>query len=107
MENMLPSPMQGVVHKVLVEPGQSVRPGMPLIAIEPTEQEEDLSEYDDSTPALPGGRLLNAIQRLDVLLDPGTFRELDSGVRHRVADFGLEKREKLMRMNNASNIYHC
>ena len=93
MENMLPSPMDGEVHKVLVEPGQSVRPGTPLIAIEPSEVEEDLTAFDESAPALPGGRLLNAIQRLDVLLDPGTFRELDSGVRHRVADFGLQGRD--------------
>lgn len=93
MENMLPSPMDGEVHKVLVEPGQSVRPGTPLIAIEPNAPEEDLSGFDEMAPELPGGRLLNAIQRLDVLLDPGTFRELDSGVRHRVSDFGLEDRE--------------
>jgi propionyl-CoA carboxylase beta chain len=32
-----------------------------------------------------------ARERLDILLDPGSFRELDSFVSHRSRDFGLEK----------------
>jgi acetyl-CoA carboxylase carboxyltransferase component len=36
-----------------------------------------------------------ARERLDVLLDPGSFRELDAFVKHRSRDFGLEKQEYL------------
>jgi acetyl-CoA carboxylase carboxyltransferase component len=32
-----------------------------------------------------------ARERLDVLLDPGTFRELDAFVQHRASNFGLDK----------------
>jgi acetyl-CoA carboxylase carboxyltransferase component len=36
-----------------------------------------------------------ARERLDVLLDPGSFRELDAFVKHRSRDFGLDKQEYL------------
>ena len=32
---------------------------------------------------------LTARERLDLLFDPGTFRELDMFVRHRCTDFGM------------------
>jgi propionyl-CoA carboxylase beta chain len=35
---------------------------------------------------------LGARERLDILLDPGSFVELDRFVEHRCGDFGLEKR---------------
>jgi propionyl-CoA carboxylase beta chain len=35
---------------------------------------------------------LTARERIDALLDPGTFRELDRHVVHRCADFGMEKK---------------
>ncbi len=38
---------------------------------------------------------LTARERLDLLLDPGTFQELDMFVTHRIYDFGLEKRRIL------------
>jgi len=34
-----------------------------------------------------------ARERLDILLDPGSFRELDTFVTHRSRDFGLEKQK--------------
>jgi len=34
-----------------------------------------------------------ARERIDVLLDPGTFRELDMFVTHRTTDFGLDKKK--------------
>ena len=39
-----------------------------------------------------GGKL-TARERLDLLFDPGTFRELDMFVRHRCDNFGMEKTE--------------
>ncbi len=36
-----------------------------------------------------------ARERLDILLDPGSFRELDSFVKHRSHDFGMEKNRSL------------
>ena len=36
-----------------------------------------------------------ARERLDILLDPGSFRELDAFVRHRSTNFGLEKNRPL------------
>ena len=39
-----------------------------------------------------GGKL-TARERLDLLFDPGTFRELDMFVRHRCDNFGMEKIE--------------
>jgi acetyl-CoA carboxylase carboxyltransferase component len=38
-----------------------------------------------------GGRM-TAYERLDVLLDPGSFRELDAFVTHRISDFGMDKK---------------
>ena len=38
---------------------------------------------------------LTARERLEILLDPGTFQELDMFVTHRIHDFGLEKRKIL------------
>jgi len=38
---------------------------------------------------------LTARERLDLLLDPGTFEELDTFVTHRCYDFGLEKQRYL------------
>ncbi|MCA8961406.1 MAG: methylmalonyl-CoA carboxyltransferase [Planctomycetes bacterium] len=35
---------------------------------------------------------LTARERISVLLDPGTFREIDAFVKHRCRDFGMEKR---------------
>ena len=37
-----------------------------------------------------GGKL-TARERLDVLMDEGTFREHDALVQHRCSDFGMEK----------------
>jgi acetyl-CoA carboxylase carboxyltransferase component len=34
-----------------------------------------------------------AYERLDILLDPGTFRELDAFVTHRATDFGMDKKK--------------
>ncbi|MBE2272555.1 MAG: methylmalonyl-CoA carboxyltransferase, partial [Anaerolinea sp.] len=34
-----------------------------------------------------------ARERLDILLDPGSFRELDAFVQHRSRDFGLDKQK--------------
>jgi len=34
---------------------------------------------------------LTARERVEKLLDPGTFQELDTFVRHRTAEFGMEK----------------
>ena len=34
---------------------------------------------------------LSARERIDLLLDEGTFEELDKLVRHRCRDFGMEK----------------
>ena len=34
---------------------------------------------------------LTARERIDLLLDPGTFREIDAFVTHRIYDFGMEK----------------
>lgn len=39
-----------------------------------------------------GGKL-TARERLDLLFDPGTFRELDMFVQHRCDNFGMEKIE--------------
>lgn len=36
---------------------------------------------------------LTARERLDILLDRGSFRELDAFVKHRTTDFGLDKRK--------------
>ena len=36
-----------------------------------------------------------AYERLDILLDPGSFRELDAFVKHRSTNFGLDKQEFL------------
>jgi propionyl-CoA carboxylase beta chain len=36
---------------------------------------------------------LTARERLDVLLDPGSFEELDMFVEHRSSDFGMEKQK--------------
>jgi acetyl-CoA carboxylase carboxyltransferase component len=36
-----------------------------------------------------------ARERLDILLDPGSFRELDAFVRHRETDFGMDKNRPL------------
>ena len=36
-----------------------------------------------------------ARERLDILLDPGSFRELDAFVKHRVDDFGMNKQRLL------------
>ena len=36
-----------------------------------------------------------ARERLDILLDPGSFRELDAFVKHRVDDFGMDKQRLL------------
>src|SRR5579862_5471116 len=36
-----------------------------------------------------------ARERLDILLDPGSFRELDAFVKHRSHDFGMEKNRPL------------
>jgi propionyl-CoA carboxylase beta subunit len=36
-----------------------------------------------------------AHERLDILLDPGTFRELDAFVTHRATDFGMDKKKFL------------
>jgi len=38
---------------------------------------------------------LTARERLDILLDRGSFRELDAFVKHRTTDFGLDKRKYL------------
>ena len=35
---------------------------------------------------------LTARERIDVLLDPGSFQELDTFVRHRTTDFDMDKR---------------
>jgi len=37
--------------------------------------------------------MLTARERLDLLFDPGTFREIDMFVRHRCTNFGMEKEE--------------
>ncbi len=34
---------------------------------------------------------LTARERLDILLDPGSFQEMDKLVAHRCIDFGMEK----------------
>lgn len=36
---------------------------------------------------------LTARERLDLLLDPGTFKELDAFVTHRTSDFGMDKKK--------------
>src|SRR4051794_29930752 len=36
-----------------------------------------------------------AHERLDILLDPGTFRELDAFVQHRTTHFGMDKKKYL------------
>src|SRR3989304_6297876 len=36
---------------------------------------------------------LTARERLEILLDPGSFEELDRFVTHRIYDFGLEKKK--------------
>jgi acetyl-CoA carboxylase carboxyltransferase component len=36
-----------------------------------------------------------ARERLDILLDPGSFRELDAFVQHRATDFGMDKNKSL------------
>src|SRR5215813_15064582 len=36
-----------------------------------------------------------AHERLDILLDPGSFRELDAFVTHRATDFGMDKKKFL------------
>src|SRR5262245_17573255 len=36
-----------------------------------------------------------AHERLDILLDPGTLRELDAFVTHRASDFGMDKKKFL------------
>ncbi len=36
-----------------------------------------------------------ARERLDILLDPGSFRELDAFVQHRISDFGMDKKKQL------------
>lgn len=36
-----------------------------------------------------------AYERLDILLDPGSFRELDAFVKHRSTNFGMEKNRPL------------
>lgn len=38
---------------------------------------------------------LTAYERLDILLDPGSFRELDAFVTHRATDFGMDKKKAL------------
>ena len=38
---------------------------------------------------------LTARERIEQLLDPGTFREIDRFVTHRCADFGMEKNRPL------------
>ena len=38
---------------------------------------------------------LTARERLDLLLDKGSFREIDAYVQHRIYDFGLEKNRPL------------
>lgn len=38
---------------------------------------------------------MTARERIDALLDPGTFRELDALTRHRCTDFGMEQRRPL------------
>ncbi|MCH7479943.1 MAG: methylmalonyl-CoA carboxyltransferase, partial [Chloroflexi bacterium] len=38
---------------------------------------------------------LTARERLDILLDRGSFRELDAFVKHRTSDFGMDKRKYL------------
>ena len=38
---------------------------------------------------------LTARERLDLLLDPGSFEEIDALVEHRSYDFGLEKQKYL------------
>jgi acetyl-CoA carboxylase carboxyltransferase component len=38
---------------------------------------------------------LTAHERLDILLDPGSFRELDAFVTHRATDFGMDKKKVL------------
>jgi len=41
------------------------------------------------------GNRHTAHERLDVLLDPGSFRELDAFAQHRVNDFGMDKKKYL------------
>lgn len=65
---------------------------------------EQLSELECQT-ALGGGQAridrqheagkLTARERLDLLLDPGSFQELDAFVRHRSTAFGLDKNRPL------------
>ena len=68
-------------------------------------REELLSRLDatDAAAKAGGGQeriekrhakgLMTARERLDLLLDPGSFRELDRFVTHRCTDFGMEKKK--------------
>jgi acetyl-CoA carboxylase carboxyltransferase component len=60
----------------------------------------DLQEREKREKALGGAKAierqhaagkLTARERLDLLFDPGSFRELDMFVRHRCTDFGMDK----------------
>jgi len=63
---------------------------------------KDLKEREEKTRQMGGEKAvakqhgdgkLTARERLDLLFDPGTFRELDMFVNHRCVNFGMEKVE--------------
>ncbi len=93
MENMLPAPHDGIVKKIAVKTDASVRPGEALFELEVQRDEAPVDLTIDEIPHLPGGRLLTARERVEHLFDPGSFREIDAQVRHRVSDFGLDRRD--------------
>jgi len=68
-----------------------------------TDEKTDLLYYKDMDALAMGGEKsvdrqhslgkMTARERIDLLLDPGTFREVDRFVTHRCTDFGMDGRE--------------
>ena len=46
---------------------------------------------------------LTARERIDLLLDDGSFREYDAFVEHRCTDFGMEKQKVTLSLNTTSS----
>src|SRR2546423_1206238 len=77
-------------------PASHPAPGTTLQRLQDLERKNEAAFIGGGTDRVTkhkqGGRL-TARERLDVLLDPGSFVEIDRFVTHRCSNFGMEKQK--------------
>jgi propionyl-CoA carboxylase beta subunit len=73
----------------------SDKPLDPVARLEQMERQAELGGGQDRIDKQHAAGKLTARERIDLLLDPGSFIEMDKFVTHRCADFGMEQQKIL------------